>query len=220
MRMSSPLKLVTQRGQKLERGFLVGMQRLLTLHPRLGMRERLEYAASSADGAVDETSVHQKQENDGSLMEGHRGPVAGVSQIVLQVQAGVATGFFKQSNTMLVVAVLAVMSEFSNPEAWQLTGKFCEHGLRYPLGPTKSNMCLQSRSHSLIGRSSYALGQVPRVGLNGSSGENSLSGQRGCRDLPRSSGAQARSAFSLTWGAAIDYGQWSDNRIWWTRSRS
>jgi hypothetical protein len=176
------------------------------------MRERLEYAASSADGVVDETSVHQKQENDGALMERHRGPVAGISQIVLQMQAGVTTGFFEKSNTMLVITVLAVMSEFSNPKAWQLTGEFCEHGLKYPLGPTKSNMCLPSRSHSLIGRSSYGIGQVPLAGLGVSSGQNTSSGQGVCQDMRRGSGAQAWLAFSLTWGAAIDYGRWFDDR--------
>jgi hypothetical protein len=127
--MSSPLKLVAQCSQKLERGLLVGMQGRLTLHPRLGVRERLEDATSSADGAVDETPVHQKQENDGTLVQGHRGPVAGDSQIVLKVQAGVATCFFKKRNTMLVIAVLAVMSKLTNPEARQVTGEFCEHGL-------------------------------------------------------------------------------------------
>jgi len=114
------------------------MQGRLTLDPRLGVRERLEYATSSADGAVDQTAVHQKQEYDGTLVEWHRAPIIGVCQIVLQVQAGVATCLFEQSDTMLVIAVLAVVSKFTNPEARQLNGEFCEHGLEYPLGPTNS----------------------------------------------------------------------------------
>jgi hypothetical protein len=114
------------------------MQGRLTLYPRLGVRERLEYATSSTDSAVDQSSIHQKQENDGTLVEWHRGPVIGDCQIVLQVQAGVATCLIKQSDTVLVIAVLAVVSKFTNPEARQLNGEFCEHGLEYPLGPTNS----------------------------------------------------------------------------------
>jgi hypothetical protein len=138
MRVSPPLKLVAQCGQKLESGLPVGTQGRLTLHPRLGVSERLEDATSSADGAVDDTPVHQKQENDGTLMQGHRRPITGDSQIVLQVQSRIAACFFKKSNTMLVIAMLAVMSKFTNPESRQLNGEFCEHGLEYPLGPTNS----------------------------------------------------------------------------------
>ncbi len=44
--------------KELERGLFVGMQGWLSLDPRLGMRERLEYAPPSADAAVDQTPVH------------------------------------------------------------------------------------------------------------------------------------------------------------------
>ena len=102
---------------------MVGLQGWLFFHPRLGVRERLEDAPSSADRAVDESPVDEKQENDRSLVKRHRRPVRGVGQVVFQVQAGVSNGFAEQRGTMLVIAVQAVMSEVPHPEARQLTDK-------------------------------------------------------------------------------------------------
>jgi hypothetical protein len=83
--MRASLKLVAQCGDKFERRLLVGMQRRLTLHPRLGVREWLEDATASTYSAVDETPVHQKQEDDRTLIQWHRGPIVGNREIVLEV---------------------------------------------------------------------------------------------------------------------------------------
>ena len=79
------------------------------------MRERLEDATSSPDRPLDDAPVDQKQQDDRSLMQRHRRPVLGIGQIVLEVQAGVADGFLEQRDTMLVIAVQAVMSELADP---------------------------------------------------------------------------------------------------------
>ena len=119
--MSTPEQLVAQGGQQLERRLEKGMQRRLVFHPRLRVGEGLEDATSSADGSVHETPVYQEQEDDRSLMKRRRRPIRGVGQIVLQVQPGVPDRFFKQRETVLVIAVQAVMCEFTYPTAWQLT---------------------------------------------------------------------------------------------------
>jgi hypothetical protein len=121
--MCAPRELVTKSGQELERGFVVRLQGWLFLHPRLGVRERLENAPTSADGSLDQSPVDEKQENDCSLVERHCRPVGGVGQVVFQVQSGVPNGLPEKSGTMLVIAVQAIMSEVSDPKARQLTDK-------------------------------------------------------------------------------------------------
>jgi hypothetical protein len=121
--MSTPRQLMSKCGQKLDRRLVVGLQGWLFFHPSLGVRKWLEDAPTTTDRALDESPVDEKQENDRSLMKRHRRPVGRVSQVVLEVQAGVPNGFPKQRGTMLVVAVHAVMSEVSHPEARQLIDK-------------------------------------------------------------------------------------------------
>jgi hypothetical protein len=96
---------MSKSGQELDRRLVVGLQGWLFFHPRLGVRKRFEYAPTSADRAIDESTVDEKQKNDRSLMKRHCRPVGGVSQVVFEVQAGVSNGFPEQRRTMLVIAV-------------------------------------------------------------------------------------------------------------------
>ena len=114
---------MSKSGQELDRRLVVGLQGWLFFHPRLGVRKRFEYAPTSANRALHESPVDEKQENDRSLMKRHRRPVGGVGQVVFEVQAGIPNGFPEQRGTMLVIAVQPVMSEVSHPEARQLIDK-------------------------------------------------------------------------------------------------
>jgi len=119
--MSAPQQLMAEGGQELERLFEVRSQRRLAFDPRLRVRERLEDAACSPDGALDDTPVDQEQQNDRSLMERHRRPVVGACQIVLEVQARVTDCFLEQCDTMLVISVQTVVSEPALPAVGQIT---------------------------------------------------------------------------------------------------
>jgi hypothetical protein len=135
--MSTPRQLMSKSGQELDRRFVVRFQGWLFFYPKLCVRKRLEYAPTAADRALHKSPVDEKQENDRSLMKRHCRPVGRVGQVVFEVQAGVTNGFPEQRSTMLVIAVQAVMSEVSHPEARQLINKCCRHGLVNPLGPSK-----------------------------------------------------------------------------------
>jgi hypothetical protein len=87
------------------------------------VRKGFEYAPTTADSALDESPVDEKQENDRSLVKWHRRPVGGVGQVVFEVQSRIPDGFPEQRGTMLVIAVQGVMSEVSHPEARQLIDK-------------------------------------------------------------------------------------------------
>jgi hypothetical protein len=121
--MSTPRQLLSKSGQELDRRLVVGFQRRLFFHPKLCVRKRFEDTPAAADRAFHESSVDEKQENDRSLMKRHCRPVCGLGQVVFEVQAGIPNGFPEQRGTMLVIAVQAVMSEVSDPEARQLIDK-------------------------------------------------------------------------------------------------
>ena len=135
--MCTPHQLVSKSGQELDGRRVVGLQGWLFFHPRLGVRKWFEDAPTSANCALHESPVDEKQENDRSLVERHRRPVGRKGQVVFEVQARVTDGFPEQRSTMLVIAVQAVMSKAPHPEARQLTDKCCRHGLVNPLGPSK-----------------------------------------------------------------------------------
>jgi hypothetical protein len=121
--MRTPRQLVSKSGQELDRRRVVGLQGRLFFHPRLGMGNRFEDASTSADRALHESPVDQKQKYDRSLVKRHRRPIGGVGQVVFKVQTRVPDGFSEQRGTMLIIAVQPVMSEVSHPEARQLTDK-------------------------------------------------------------------------------------------------
>jgi hypothetical protein len=123
MGMSTPRQLVSKSGQELDRWLVVGLQGGLLFDPRLRVRQGFEDSPTAADRALHESPIDEKQENDRSLMERHRRPVGGVGQVVFEMQAGVPNGFPEQRGTMLVIAVQAVMSEVTHPEARQLIDK-------------------------------------------------------------------------------------------------
>jgi hypothetical protein len=121
--MSTPLQLVAEGRQQLERRLEVGQKGGLASHPGLGMGKRLEHATSSASRTLDDASVDQEQEQARSLVEWRRRPELGIGQIILEVQTCVTDGFFKQGHAMLVVTVKAVVSDPADPIARQLINK-------------------------------------------------------------------------------------------------
>ncbi len=120
MRMDSAQELVAQGSQELERLLQEWLQGRLALDPSLGMRKRLEDAPSPPDGSLDDTAIDQKQQDNRSLMQRHRRPVFRVRKVVLEMQARVASCFLEEGDTMLVIAVQAVVGELSLPVASQI----------------------------------------------------------------------------------------------------
>ena len=84
-------------------------------HPRLRVRNGLEDPPPFAHVPLDESSVDEKQQNDGPLMKRHRGPITRVRQVIFQVQAAVSHGFAEQRGTVLVITMQAIMSQVAHP---------------------------------------------------------------------------------------------------------
>jgi hypothetical protein len=98
----------------------VGFQGRLRRHPGFRVSNGLEHATSPPCCALNETSVDEKQEKAGSLGQRLFRPELRIAQVIFEVQSRVPDCVFKQSLTMLVVTVHAVVSNPADPIARQL----------------------------------------------------------------------------------------------------
>ena len=118
--MGAALELDAERVQEFEDRPAVWPQRGLFLGPRLRVRQRLVHAASATGGPLDDSSVHEEQQDGRPLMQRRAGPELGASQIVLEMEPGVSGGLFEQGGSMLVVTVGGVMGQTARPITGEL----------------------------------------------------------------------------------------------------
>jgi hypothetical protein len=92
----------------------------MIMHPRLGVRQGLEDTATAPVRSLDDSPVHQKQQQPRSRRQRHNGPEERMRQIVFQVQAGVSNRFFKKGQLVLVITMQTVMCQTAVPSAREL----------------------------------------------------------------------------------------------------
>jgi hypothetical protein len=122
VRVRPPQELTAKGRKELERRLAVGLQRGLSLDPRLGVSERLEDASPAPDGPFNHGPVNQEQKYDRSLFQRGVGPVRRVRQVILKMKARIADRFLEQGRPMFVVTMQSVVSEPADP----MTGKLAD----------------------------------------------------------------------------------------------
>ena len=119
-RMGTALELEAKGIQEFEDRPAIGPQRRLVLGPGLRMRQRLIDAPSAPGRPLDDSPVHQEQQDGRALMQRRAGPELGTGQVVLEMEAGVSGGLFEEGESMLVVTMGRVVGQAAGPVAGQL----------------------------------------------------------------------------------------------------
>jgi hypothetical protein len=118
--MRPPLKFLAQRVDHFQDRFGVGAKRGMGLDPGFRVRQGFEDPAAVAEGAIDDSLIGQEKQDPRSASEWQVRPVCRVGEIVFEMKANIARGFFNDGEQMLVIAMLSIKRQFSVPGASQM----------------------------------------------------------------------------------------------------
>jgi hypothetical protein len=121
--MGATTQLVPECRDQLDDGFDVRAQRSLRRDPRLGVWQRFEDPAASADRSLYNPLVYQEEKNGGFTAQVYVGPVTRSAEVIFEMQADVAGGFLNKRAEMLVISMVSIMSETAGPGVNQFTAQ-------------------------------------------------------------------------------------------------
>jgi hypothetical protein len=109
---------------QLEDRLVVGAESRLGENPRLGVGQGLISTPAIANATIDNTAIHEKEQDGREAAERNLRPVFGSRQIRLKMQTDIARSFLDDGREMLIIPVLPVMSKFPNPGAGEITNSW------------------------------------------------------------------------------------------------
>jgi hypothetical protein len=103
--MGAALEFESEGAEQFQDWLLERLQGALILDPGFRVGHRLEDPTTPPGRPLDHAAVHQEQQDRRSFRQRRFRPELGPGQVVLQVEAGVTSGFVEERQAMLVITV-------------------------------------------------------------------------------------------------------------------